>query len=101
MREKNKKQGGSIQQVTSIGGQRGVPMFSIYCASKFAVEGYTEALAQEIKPEWNIKLTCIEPGGFRTDWAGRSMAFGDKEVEAYSVSLLLNLCHSTLMSGST
>lgn len=64
-----KPQGGVIQQVTSIGGQRGVPLFSIYCASKWAVEGFTEALSHEVKPEWNIKLTCVEPGGFRTDWA--------------------------------
>ncbi|MCJ1391443.1 hypothetical protein MMC18_004307 [Xylographa bjoerkii] len=57
--------GGLIQQVTSIGGQRGVPMFSIYCASKWAVEGFTEAVSQEVKPEWKIKFTCVEPGGFR------------------------------------
>ncbi|KAK0266819.1 hypothetical protein LTS16_023546 [Friedmanniomyces endolithicus] len=73
MREVNKPSGGKIQQITSIGGQRGVPNFSLYCASKWAVEGFTEALSHELKPEWNIKLTCVEPGGFRTDWAGRSM----------------------------
>lgn len=78
-----KPQGGTIQQVTSIGGQRGVPLFSIYCASKWAVEGFTEALSHELKPEWNIHLTCIEPGGFRTDWAGRSMAFGENKNPAY------------------
>ncbi|KAK3661173.1 hypothetical protein LTR56_000296 [Elasticomyces elasticus] len=83
MREVNKPQGGKIQQITSIGGQRGVPTFSIYCASKWAVEGYTEALNAELKPEWNIKLTCVEPGGFRTDWAGRSMAFGENKNKAY------------------
>lgn len=77
MRERNSPPGGKIQQITSIGGQIGVPTFSIYCASKWAVEGFTEALSKELKPEWNIKLTCIEPGGFRTDWAGRSMAFGE------------------------
>jgi NAD(P)-dependent dehydrogenase (short-subunit alcohol dehydrogenase family) len=75
--------GGTIQQITSIGGQRGVPFFSIYCASKWAVEGFTEALSKELKPEWGIKLTCIEPGGFRTDWAGRSMEFGANKNEAY------------------
>jgi NAD(P)-dependent dehydrogenase (short-subunit alcohol dehydrogenase family) len=53
--------GGIIQQVTSIGGQRGVPTFSIYCASKWAVEGATEAMSQEVKPEWGIKFTC-RPG---------------------------------------
>lgn len=78
-----KPTGGVIQQITSIGGQRGVPLFSIYCASKWAVEGYTEALSKELKPEWNIHLTCIEPGGFRTDWAGRSMDFGENKKEEY------------------
>lgn len=53
------------------------------CASKWAVEGFSEAVLQELKPEWNIKLTCIEPGGFRTDWAGRSMDFGEKKNPAY------------------
>ncbi|KAK5121683.1 hypothetical protein LTR85_004855 [Meristemomyces frigidus] len=83
MREENKPPGGKIQQITSIGGQRGVPTFSIYCGSKWAVEGFTEALSTELKPEWNIKLTCIEPGGFRTDWAGRSMMFGENKNKAY------------------
>ena len=46
-----------------------MPNFSIYCASKWAVEGFTETLSKEVKPEWGIKFTCIEPGGFRTDWA--------------------------------
>ncbi|ORY22234.1 hypothetical protein BCR39DRAFT_551886 [Naematelia encephala] len=73
--------GGLIQQVTSIGGQRGVPLFSVYCASKWAVEGFTESISQEVKPEWGIKFTCIEPGGFRTDWAGRSMDFGEHRKE--------------------
>ena len=82
MREQ-KPSGGLIQQVTSIGGQRGVPLFSIYCASKWAVEGFTEAISQETKPEWNIKFTCVEPGGFRTDWAGRSMTFPEKRHPAY------------------
>ena len=78
MRDKQKPQGGLIQQVTSIGGQRGVPTFSVYCASKWAVEGFTEALSQEMKPEWSISLQNIEPGGFRTDWAGRSMTFAKR-----------------------
>jgi len=82
MREQ-KPSGGLIQQVTSIGGQRGVPTYSIYCASKWAVEGFTEAISQEVKPEWGIKFTCVEPGGFRTDWAGRSMQFPEKRHSAY------------------
>jgi NAD(P)-dependent dehydrogenase (short-subunit alcohol dehydrogenase family) len=47
------------------------------------VEGFTEAISQELKPEWGIKLTCVEPGGFRTDWAGRSMDFGENKNPAY------------------
>jgi len=82
MREQ-KPSGGLIQQVTSIGGQRGTPLFSIYCASKWAVEGFTETLSLEVKPEWGIKFTCVEPGGFRTDWAGRSMAFASERHPAY------------------
>jgi len=82
MREQ-KPSGGVIQNVTSIGGQRGVPLFSIYCASKWAVEGFTEAVSHEVKPEWGIKFTLIEPGGFRTDWAGRSMQFPEKRHPAY------------------
>lgn len=64
-RDRQKPQGGLIQQITSIGGQRGVPLFSVYCASKWAVEGFTEAVSHEVKPEWGIKFTLIEPGGFR------------------------------------
>ncbi|PNS15618.1 NADP-dependent 3-hydroxy acid dehydrogenase [Sphaceloma murrayae] len=83
MREKNSPPGGLIQQITSIGGQRGVPTFSVYCASKWAVEGFTEAISHELKPEWNIHVQCVEPGGFRTDWSGRSMDFGEVQNLAY------------------
>lgn len=61
MREKNSPPGGLIQQVTSIGGQRGVPSFSIYCASKWAVEGFTEALSHEVSPTQPV-LCLIEAG---------------------------------------
>ena len=54
------------------------PTFSIYNASKWAVEGFTEAISKEMKPEWGIHIMAIEPGGFRTDWSGRSMTFPDK-----------------------
>ena len=77
MREVNKPSGGIIQQITSIGGQLGMPLVSAYCASKWAVEGFTESLAKELKPEWNISLSLIEPGGFRTEWAHNNMAYRD------------------------
>lgn len=47
------------------------------------MEGFTEAISQEVKPEWGIKFTCIEPGGFRTNWAGASMDFGENKNPAY------------------
>ncbi|KIW94395.1 uncharacterized protein Z519_04371 [Cladophialophora bantiana CBS 173.52] len=97
MRDKQRPQGGLIQQITSIGGQRGVPFFNIYCASKWAVEGFTEALSHELKPGWGIKLTLIEPGGFRTDWAGRSMTFA-KSHPAYdhlNAEIHMTARHST------
>ncbi|KAL2063721.1 hypothetical protein VTL71DRAFT_5526 [Oculimacula yallundae] len=82
MREQ-KPSGGLIQNVTSVGGQIGVPTFSIYCASKWAVEAFTETISQEVKPEWGIKFTVIEPGGFRTDFSGRSMSQPEKRLDAY------------------
>ncbi|KAL8741761.1 MAG: hypothetical protein Q9184_008346, partial [Pyrenodesmia sp. 2 TL-2023] len=48
-----------------------------------AVEGFTESVALEVKPEWNIKFQLIEPGGFRTDWSGRSMVFAEQRHPAY------------------
>jgi NAD(P)-dependent dehydrogenase (short-subunit alcohol dehydrogenase family) len=79
MRDVNDPPGGLIQQVTSIGGQLGMPAMGGYCASKWAVEGLTECVAREMeaRPEWNIRLTCLEPGGFRTEWARGSMALRD------------------------
>jgi NAD(P)-dependent dehydrogenase (short-subunit alcohol dehydrogenase family) len=73
---------GHIIQVTSTGGRLAVPGISAYHAAKFAVEGLRESLAQEIKP-LGLKLTIVEPGGFRTDWAGASMAFA-KPMKAYA-----------------
>ncbi|KAL8773967.1 MAG: hypothetical protein Q9209_001397 [Squamulea sp. 1 TL-2023] len=48
-----------------------------------AVEGLTESISHELKPEWNIKVQCVEPGGFRTDWSGRSMVFPERRHPAY------------------
>jgi NAD(P)-dependent dehydrogenase (short-subunit alcohol dehydrogenase family) len=76
---------GHIIQITSVGGRHGVPGLSAYNAAKFAVEGLSEALALEIKP-LGIKLTIVEPGGFRTDWAGASLAYATP-LEAYRPSV--------------
>ncbi|MFE2154515.1 SDR family oxidoreductase [Streptomyces lavendulae] len=62
---------GHILQVSSIGGISAFPLVGIYHASKWALEGMSQALAQEVAA-FGIKVTLIEPGGFATDWAGSS-----------------------------
>jgi len=64
--------GGHIIQVSSVGGRMTTPGMSAYQAAKFAVGGFSEVLAQEVAP-LGIKVTVLEPGGMRTDWAGSSM----------------------------
>src|SRR5258706_5320983 len=64
---------GHFIQFSSIGGRvGGTPGIAAYQSAKFAVEGFSEVLANEIKP-FGIKVTIVEPGAFRTDWQGTSM----------------------------
>ncbi len=70
MRERHK---GHIINISSVGGFVSVVGSGMYCASKFAVEGLSEALAQEVAP-MNIHVTIVEPGPFRTNFAGDSIA---------------------------
>jgi len=67
MREINKPIGGRILQISSVGGIFTYPTVAVYNASKHAIEGFSEAVSKELNPEWNIKITLIEPGGFRTE----------------------------------
>ena len=64
--------GGRIIQVSSIGGRLATAGLSAYQAAKWAVGGFSEVLAREVAP-LGIKVTVLEPGGMRTDWAGSSM----------------------------
>ena len=63
---------GYIINIASVAGLRGFGGLGLYCASKFAVVGLSEALAQEVKP-FGIRVSVVEPGPYRTDWAGRSL----------------------------
>ena len=63
---------GWIVQVSSIGGLAAFPLTGIYHASKWALEGFSETLRQEVEP-FGIRVLMVEPSGFRTDWAGSSM----------------------------
>ncbi|CAN5272538.1 SDR family oxidoreductase [soil metagenome] len=62
---------GHIIQVSSIGGISAFPLVGIYHASKWALEGFSQALSQEVAG-FGIAVTLVEPGGFSTDWAGSS-----------------------------
>lgn len=78
---------GHIINLSSIGGVAGFDGASIYCATKFAVEGFSESLALEVK-QFGIDITIVEPGFFRTDFLDpSSVSYGDSKLgdyEAYS-----------------
>lgn len=67
------QRGGHFLQFSSIGGRAGgTPGMGAYQTAKFAVEGFSEVLNNEVRP-FGVKVTIVEPGGFRTDWGGSSM----------------------------
>ncbi len=74
---------GHIVNLSSQGGLIGFPGVGYYNASKFAVEGLSEALAGEIRP-LGLGVTIVEPGPFRTDWAGRSLRMPKTDIDAYT-----------------
>ncbi|TLU74460.1 oxidoreductase [Lichenicoccus roseus] len=74
---------GHILNITSMAGFIGFPGSGYYAASKHAVEGFSDALAAETAP-LGIKVTCVEPGPFRTDWAGRSLKQTPNRIEDYA-----------------
>ncbi|ORV09851.1 SDR family oxidoreductase [Mycobacterium celatum] len=71
------QRGGHIIQVSSIGGIVAFPLVGIYHASKWALEGFSQALALEVAP-FGINVTLIEPGGFDTDWGGSSAKHAER-----------------------
>lgn len=76
---------GFIVNFSSIAGLCAFPAAGYYNATKFAVEGLTEALWQEVEP-LGIKVMLVEPSGFRTDWAGRSANESKKQIAAYAAT---------------
>lgn len=69
-----KARSGHIINITSVGGLVGQPFNEVYCASKFAVEGYTESLASYVTPNFGIHFTAVEPGGIRSEFANAAFA---------------------------
>ncbi len=85
-----KQRSGHILNVASIGGLRGFPGLGFYNATKFAVDGLSEALSKEVAP-LGIKVTIISPSGFRTDWAGRSAKDTTSKIDDYAGTAAKNM----------
>jgi NAD(P)-dependent dehydrogenase (short-subunit alcohol dehydrogenase family) len=80
-----KRRAGHILNITSMGGTITMPGIAYYCASKFALEGISDTLSKELRP-FNIFVTAVAPGSFRTDWAGRSMQRTPRSIADYDAS---------------
>jgi NAD(P)-dependent dehydrogenase (short-subunit alcohol dehydrogenase family) len=77
---------GHVITISSIAGMQGFEGSSIYCATKHAVSGWSEGLAREVAP-FGIKVTCVYPGRFRTDFLdGSSVRYGDFAIEDYAAA---------------
>jgi NADP-dependent 3-hydroxy acid dehydrogenase YdfG len=76
---------GHILNLSSIGGFRSGPSVGYYTATKFALEALSESLAKELE-HLGIKVTIVEPGGFRTDFAGRSFDLPENRITDYITS---------------
>ncbi|MBV8261423.1 MAG: SDR family NAD(P)-dependent oxidoreductase [Paraburkholderia sp.] len=74
---------GHVINITSVAGLAGFPSSGYYAASKHAVEGFSDSLLAEAGP-LGIKVTCVEPGPFRTDWAGRSLVQTASRIDDYA-----------------
>ena len=77
-----RRRSGHIVNITSMGGLVTVPGLSFYNGSKFALEGISESLGKEVAG-LGIFVTAVEPGSFRTDWAGRSMLRAQRSIADY------------------
>jgi len=93
-----KRRKGFIVNLSSIGGLRSFPALGYYNSTKFAVEGMSEALWQEVEP-LGIKVMLVEPSGFRTDWAGRSANETKHPIEDYAGTAHKNLQQLRAISG--
>ena len=95
MRERRR---GHIINITSVAGLIGFPSSGYYAASKHAVEGWSDALVAEVKP-LGLQVTCVEPGPFRTDWAGRSLKQTPSHIADYAETAGARLASTSEGSG--
>ncbi|WP_158902704.1 oxidoreductase [Burkholderia sp. L27(2015)] len=90
---------GHVISISSVAGFMGFQGSGYYAASKHAVEGWSDALALEGKP-LGIKVTCVEPGPFRTDWAGRSLRQTPSRIADYAETAASRMAMTTQRSGN-
>lgn len=90
---------GNIINITSVAGFIGFAGSGYYAASKHAVEGWSDSLRAEVAP-LGIGVTCIEPGPFRTDWAGRSLRQTQSKIADYADTAAKRLAGTKQASGT-
>ena len=96
MREQKR---GHVINIASVAGFCGFPGSGYYAASKHAVEGFSDSLSKEMAP-LGVKVTCVEPGPFRTDWAGRSMTQTASTIPAYAETVAARMAQTSEKSGT-
>ncbi len=82
---------GRVIAISSVGGLVGQPFNEIYCASKFAVEGYIESLASYVGPAFGLHFTAVEPGGISSEFANSAL----KQIEASAACWMTSTCRSS------
>jgi len=90
---------GHVITITSVGGLIGLPASGYYAASKHALEGWSDALKAEVGP-LGIQVTCVEPGPFRTDWAGRSLEQTPSAIPDYADTAAARMAMTSGYSGA-
>jgi NAD(P)-dependent dehydrogenase (short-subunit alcohol dehydrogenase family) len=90
---------GNILNITSIGGIIGLAHAGIYNGSKFALEGLGESLGAQLKP-LGIHVTNVEPGPFRTKWAGESATYAETKIDDYAATVGVGLKNSLGRDGN-
>ena len=93
------QQSGHVINITSVAGLVGFPGSGYYAASKHAVEGWSDSLLAEVRP-LGIAVTCVEPGPFRTDWAGRSLKQTPVKIADYAETAGKRLDSTREVSGA-
>lgn len=84
--EMRERRSGHIINISSVGGMVGNPGSGYYAGTKFAVVGFTESLSKEVAA-LGIRASVVEPGPFRTDWAGRSLKTSSRRIDDYAESV--------------